>query len=86
MSKYPILNRIEEKFAEREESYGDPKEKFLDIATMWSIILGRTITPQEVALCMIGLKICRETVNHKEDNLDDIVGYAIVHDSLKNIG
>lgn len=43
---------------------------------MWGAILGVEVTPVQVGLCMIALKISRECNMHKRDNLTDIAGYA----------
>lgn len=45
---------------ERAKAYGDMKESFSNIAKMWSVIAKTEITPEQVGLMMIALKICRE--------------------------
>lgn len=60
----------------RRESYGDARESFERIAAMWQVILKRPVSGHEVALCMIALKLCRESNKHSRDNLVDIAGYA----------
>jgi hypothetical protein len=60
----------------RRDAYGDAAESFNRIAAVWSSILKRPVTAHEVALCMIGLKLCRESNRHGRDNLVDIAGYA----------
>ena len=46
-------------------------------ADCWSITLGRTVTPAEVVLCMIDLKLVRlaHDPGHR-DSLVDVIGYA----------
>lgn len=61
---------------ERAESYGSPRKSFDTVARLWQPILGVSITAEQVALCMIQLKIARELNKHKTDNLVDIAGYA----------
>ncbi len=61
---------------ERIIQYGHPSKNFTDIARMWSVILGIEITPQQVGLCNIATKLCREINSQKRDNLVDICGYA----------
>jgi len=60
----------------RRESYGDVLESFVSIADVWSTILRAPVTPQQVALCMIALKLLREANKHSRDNLVDLCGYA----------
>ncbi len=67
---------------DRAESYGSPLVMCTKIAGMWSQILGTKVTPKEVNLCMIALKICRETNKHSKDNLVDIAGYAGVIEKM----
>lgn len=61
---------------DRGEDYGHPYDDFSRTARIWSAILGVDVTPQQVALCMIGLKISREVHRPKRDNRTDIAGYA----------
>lgn len=62
---------------ERAQAYGDMKESFSNIAKMWSVIAKTEITPEQVGLMMIALKLCRENNRHKRDNLTDVCGYAL---------
>lgn len=63
-------------YGAREESYGHPFIDFSRTAKMWSALLDIDITPKQVALCMIALKLSRETNKHRRDNLVDAAGYA----------
>lgn len=57
--------------------YGHPSSDFGRTAKMWAAILGIPyVSPEQVALCMIAVKISREVHRHKRDNLMDIAGYA----------
>lgn len=60
----------------RQRDYGHPLDDFARTAQMWGAILGTGVTPEEVALCMIAVKISRECNRHTRDNLIDICGYA----------
>ena len=60
----------------RGEDYGHPYHDFSRTAKIWSAILGVDVTPEQVALCMIGVKISRECNKPKRDNRVDIAGYA----------
>ena len=65
--------------AERRKVYGDPAASMAAVARRWSITLGRTVTPAEVVLCLIDLKIARLGHDRKhQDSILDIAGYAAV--------
>lgn len=61
---------------ERNDGYDHPRPNFEKTAVVWSQILGKDVTPRQVALCMIGLKLVRDSHKPKRDNLVDIAGYA----------
>jgi hypothetical protein len=67
---------------DRQASYGHPVEDFTKTAHMWTGIFagrlreGATITPRDIPLCMIAVKLARQVHRHKRDNLVDIAGYA----------
>lgn len=62
---------------ERRQDYGPVSPSFIRIATIWGAILERSVTPEQVALCMIGLKMVRATQGYKRDSIVDIAGYAL---------
>lgn len=61
----------------RADDYGDATESFRRIASIWSAILNTEVSPEQVAACMIGLKLGRlsNEIKH-EDSWVDIIGYA----------
>ena len=61
----------------RGERYSHPSVNFARIATIWGPIFGIEITPTQVGLAMIGVKLARliETPDD-EDSLQDLAGYA----------
>jgi len=61
---------------ERQKQYGSPFENFSVIAKFWSPILGVEVTPEQVALCMVQVKISREIFKPKRDNRVDMAGYT----------
>lgn len=61
---------------DRGEAYGHPFEDFSKTAKIWETILGCEVTAEQVALCMIGVKISRQLHKPKRDNAVDIAGYA----------
>ena len=66
----------------RHQDYGHPTEDFARTALIWNGILAgklrddAAITPMDVPLCMIAVKLARQAHRHKRDNLVDIAGYA----------
>ena len=78
MNSREILEKADEFIsASRDEIYGDPARNHERIAEMWSAILGIDVKAEEVALCMIAVKMSRlcQTPQH-EDSWVDIAGYA----------
>ncbi|GAB4119017.1 MAG: hypothetical protein Kow00104_01150 [Rhodothalassiaceae bacterium] len=70
--------------AERRKIYGDPVASMAKVAKRWSITLGRTVTPAEVVLCLIDLKLARLAHDPKHaDSILDVAGYAAL---LQEIG
>lgn len=63
---------------DRRQDYGPVTPSLISIARIWGGILNVDVTPEQVALCMAGLKLARESHQHKEDNLVDFCGYALV--------
>lgn len=64
---------------ERDKNYGTPYTNHKRIADIWSVILGQEITPAQVALCMVGVKIARlvETPDHLDSFVDGAAYFAI---------
>lgn len=67
----------------RQEAYAHPRVNFQRIADFWSIILETTVTPEQVAMCMIATKMSREMNRHTRDNLVDICGYVLTLDACR---
>ena len=64
-------------YGERGEIYGHPRENFQRTADLWRAVLGIEVTPAQVALCMVLVKVARlvETPDHR-DGWVDLAGYA----------
>jgi hypothetical protein len=67
----------------RQRDYAHPRVNFQRIADLWSPVLGITVTPEQVALCMIQVKVAREINRHTRDNLVDICGYVMTLDACR---
>lgn len=63
--------------SDRREEYGHPLDNFTRAAKIWEAILGIEITAEQVALCMVGMKIAREAHKTKPDTVVDGIGYFL---------
>ena len=61
----------------RQEAYGHPLDNFTRASKIWSVILGCEVSAEQVALCMVGMKIAREVNQSKPDTVVDGVGYFL---------
>lgn len=69
--------------ADRQAQYGHPLDNFQRIADLWSVILNIEVTPEQVALCMVQVKVARELQNPKRDNIVDAIGYLLTYDTVQ---
>ena len=67
----------------RQRDYAHPRVNFQRIADLWSPVLGVEVTPEQVALCMIQVKVAREINRHTRDNLVDLIGYTLTLDACR---
>jgi hypothetical protein len=64
---------------DRSRQHGDVRTSHARIAGLWSAYLGHPITPHDVALLMLLLKVARTTgATFNLDNYIDAVGYAAI--------
>ena len=72
-----FLKHVAQVVAERSAQYGDAATNMSAIAARWSTTLGREVTPAQVALCLLDLKLARlaHDPTH-EDSAVDVCGYA----------
>lgn len=62
---------------DRQAAYGHPIDDFTRTGRMWAAILGlEQVTPEQVGLCMIAVKLSRQCNKPKRDNMTDAAGYA----------
>ncbi len=71
------LKRASEILPERQQQYGNAAPMFDAVAQRWSLTLGSRITPAQIALCLIDLKIARLNYDPTHtDSVVDVAGYA----------
>ncbi len=77
MSTLEIVEEAQRVLTQRRATYGDPAASMAMVAARWSVTLGHPVTPAEVVLCMIDLKLARLVYDpgHHDSTLD-IIGYA----------
>ena len=72
-----FLKHVANVIAERSSQYGDASSNMAAIAARWSATLGREITPAQVVLCLLDLKLARLAHDPAhEDSAVDVCGYA----------
>jgi hypothetical protein len=80
MNRQEILEEAARLTAEdRNKNYGDPYVNHKRIADIWTVILETEVTPAQVALCMVGVKIARliQTPDHQDSFIDGAAYMAI---------
>ena len=77
MTRPAILDHAAQVLEMRAETYGPADASLQAIAARWTLTLGRPVTPAQVVLCMIDLKLVRLANDppHR-DSLVDVIGYA----------
>lgn len=71
-------------YGDRQADYGTVTENFGTIAKLWSAVLKTEVTPEQVALCMVQVKVARQMYKPKRDNLVDGAGYFATLEKLEN--
>ena len=63
----------------RRREYGEPADLFEHVAERWSLTIGTRVSPAQVVLCLIDLKLARLARDPKHlDSVADLAGYAAV--------
>jgi hypothetical protein len=79
MTGEQMLHHVGGILAERGAAYGDAATSMTAVAARWSMTLGYAVTPAQVVLCLIDLKMTRLAQNPKhQDSVCDLAGYAAV--------
>jgi hypothetical protein len=77
----------EEILEQRAVEYGDAKESFSSIASMWSSYLGKEIDGKDVCMLMVLLKVHRSKTSkdfHFKDSLQDARNYLTLAERITN--
>ena len=87
MAAEQLLEQASSIVCNRRRTYGQPLDLFQRVAARWSQVLGTKVTPAQVIVCLIDLKVAR--LSHDPRHLDsiiDVAGYAaclaeVLHDA-----
>jgi Domain of unknown function (DUF6378) len=72
-----LLEQAASVVRDRRRIYGQPPDLFERVAVRWSQVLGTKVTPAQIVVCLIDLKVARLTHDPKHfDSITDIAGYA----------
>lgn len=86
MKAHHFLDQVGFVLDKRIKEYGEPRDNFDEIAKKWSLTLNHPITPFEVGLLMIDLKMVRLKNDPSSfDSLLDIAGYAACLAEVQNL-
>jgi hypothetical protein len=74
-----LLNEVQLILTDRGNVYGSPETNHRRISELWSGYLDTYISPEQVAMCMLLVKVARlsQSSDH-EDSLRDLLGYGII--------
>ena len=83
MNAAALLDEAEAVIVQRAGAYGPASDTMAAIAARWSLTLGITVTPAQVVLCMIDLKLARlsHDPKHRDSELD-VIGYAALRPEI----
>ena len=77
MSAEQLLEHAADLVTRRRREYGEPVDLFEQVAKRWSLTLGTQISPAQVVLCLIDLKLARLARDPRHfDSQADLAGYA----------
>jgi Domain of unknown function (DUF6378) len=79
MTTEPLLEQAASVVARRRRQYGQPIDLFGRVAARWSQVLGTTVTPAQVVICLLDLKVARLAHDPTYcDSLVDVIGYSVL--------
>lgn len=77
-------NIVYKRTEESERQYGPFDEGMKKASEIASIITGKDLTPADMCIVLVALKMSRESYAHKEDNILDSLAYLEMYNQLKN--
>lgn len=82
-SRTKLLEEIQVTLNDRGKIYGSSRSNHERISELWTGYLGDYISPMQVSMCMLLVKVSRltETPNH-QDSIKDLIGYAAIYNEL----
>jgi hypothetical protein len=69
---------------QRQHDYGNKYENHKNIADLWSAYLETEISPHDVAICMLLVKVARLKHRKTEDCYVDMAGYAAIAGEIQD--
>ena len=63
---------------QRQQDYGDKVVNHRNIADLWSSYLNKKLSPHDVAICMLLVKVARLKNRKTKDCYVDMAGYAAI--------
>ena len=75
---------INERSEEKERLYGPFDEGMERAAMIASGCTGKILTAEDMYMCLVALKLSRQSYNHKEDNLLDAAAYIGALNNYEN--
>jgi hypothetical protein len=77
MDAEQLLERAADLVTRRRREYGEPTDLSERVAVRWSQVLGTRVTPAQVIVCLVDLKLARLAHDSRHlDSITDIAGYA----------
>ena len=66
----------------KSDEYGPFNQKMQDIADIWTVLVGKTIRPHQVALMYAAAKVLRANNEYKYDSYIDAINYLVQADEI----
>jgi hypothetical protein len=78
-----LLNNVQSTLVQRGSVYGSAEINHRRISELWSGYLDTYISPEQVAMCMLLVKVARlsQSSDH-EDSLADLLGYGLIYHQI----